>query len=163
MSAVMNWILQDIRSDVLMALDPRVMTKKEATALILLSGTVQAGVVEAQRQCWLSVMWLKRTCLTWCLTLCLVSYSSGVALARGSCAVATSLAVWAVVPCWCPTAQQRATPSIQGRYNSSSQSGQRSACLCGGELCFDFNSNGNRWAARRCVWCSLTAVAFLHA
>jgi len=52
MSALVNWIMQDIRSDVLMALDPRVMTKKEATALILLSGTVQAEVVEVQQQCW---------------------------------------------------------------------------------------------------------------
>lgn len=41
MSAILQTLVQDIRTDVLMALDPRVMSKKEATALILLTGVVQ--------------------------------------------------------------------------------------------------------------------------
>jgi hypothetical protein len=40
MSALIQALVQDIRTDVLMALDPRVMTKKEATALILLTGWI---------------------------------------------------------------------------------------------------------------------------
>lgn len=56
MSALVNWIMQDIRSDVLMALDPRVMTKKEATALILLSALawlLLEGVVHVLLRPWL--------------------------------------------------------------------------------------------------------------
>jgi hypothetical protein len=41
MSAILQALVQDIRTDVLMTLDPRVMSKKEATALILLTGVVQ--------------------------------------------------------------------------------------------------------------------------
>lgn len=43
MSAILQALVQDIRTDVLMALDPRVMTKKEATALILLTGVCREG------------------------------------------------------------------------------------------------------------------------
>lgn len=38
MSAIVEYLLQDIRTDVLLELDPRVWTKKEATAAILLTG-----------------------------------------------------------------------------------------------------------------------------
>jgi hypothetical protein len=36
MSAIVDYLVQDIRTDVLLELDPRVWTKKEATAAILL-------------------------------------------------------------------------------------------------------------------------------
>jgi hypothetical protein len=40
MESILQAISQDIDPDVLLALDPRVMNKKEATALIVLTGVL---------------------------------------------------------------------------------------------------------------------------
>jgi hypothetical protein len=62
-SALMQSMVQDIRIDVLMALDPRVMTKQEATSLILLtSGFDSRAPQGSTRGCFHSCWGLTPSC-----------------------------------------------------------------------------------------------------